>query len=97
MALGTPNYNDVVQTFETKYVIKVESIDLRGSGRVSRTMIEEQVAADKYLQKMAPVPNAANLRKAVTTTDYAVPAYIHMFGVVVSTQIRAAEEGVWIV
>ena len=59
---------------------------------VSSTMIEEQVVADKYVQKFPAVPNAANLRKPFATTDFAVPAYLQAFGILVNTQLVKPEE-----
>lgn len=106
MALGAPYYTEVIRSFENRYGIKVESLDLRASelvervrtehaaGRyigdvelISSTMIEEQVAADGYVQKMPAIPNAAKLRPPFVTTDYAVPAYIQAFGILMNVQL----------
>lgn len=111
MALGTPYYNEVIRSFEKKYGIKVESLDLRASelverirteqaaGRyigdielISSTMIEEQIVSNNYIEKMPAIPNSTNLRPPFATTDYAVPAYIQAFGILVNVQLVKPEE-----
>ena len=81
MALGAPYFMAVLKSFEAKYGIPVESLDLRASelaerirteqsaGRylgdvemITTTMIEEQRQNGDFIEKLPPIPNAANLR-----------------------------------
>jgi iron(III) transport system substrate-binding protein len=106
MSLGAPYWLAVVKSFEQKYGISVESLDLRASelverirteqsaGRflgdtemVSTTMIEEQLKNGDFIQKLPPVPNAANVRPPFKTTDYSVPAFVQPMGILINTRM----------
>ena len=106
MALGAPYFTAVLKSFEAKYGISVESLDLRASelaerirteqsaGRylgdaemVTTTMIEEQLNNGDFLQKLPPIPNAANLRPPFKASDYSVPAFIQPMGILINTRL----------
>jgi ABC-type Fe3+ transport system substrate-binding protein len=106
MSAGAPYFQAVVKSFEQKYGISVDSLDLRASelverirteqsaGRflgdteiVSTTMIEEQLKNGDFIQKLPPIPNAANVRPPFKTTDYSVPAYVQPMGILINTRL----------
>ncbi len=106
MSAGAPYFQAVVKSFEQKYGISVDSLDLRASelverirteqsaGRflgdteiVSTTMIEEQLKNGDFIQKLPPIPNAANLRSPFKTTDYGIPAYVQPMGILINTRL----------
>ena len=106
MALGAPYFTAVLKSFEAKYGIAVESLDLRASelaervrteqaaGRylgdaemVSTTMIEEQLNNGDFVQKLPPIPNAANLRPPFRAGEFSVPAYVQPMGILVNTRL----------
>jgi ABC-type Fe3+ transport system substrate-binding protein len=106
MSLGAPYWLAVIKSFEQKYGISVESLDLRASelverirteqsaGRflgdtemVSTTMIEEQLKNGDFIQKLPPIPNAANVRPPFKTTDYSVPAFVQPMGILINTRM----------
>lgn len=106
MALGAPYFTAVLKSFEAKYGIAVESLDLRASelaerirteqaaGRylgdaemVTTTMIEEQVNNGDFVQKLPPIPNAANLRPPFHAGEFSVPAYVQPMGILINTRI----------
>jgi len=92
MSAGAPYFQAVVKSFEQKYGISVDSLDLRASelverirteqsaGRflgdteiVSTTMIEEQLKNGDFIQKLPPIPNAANVRRRSRPPTTACP------------------------
>jgi iron(III) transport system substrate-binding protein len=106
MALGAPYFTAVLKSFESKYGIPVESLDLRASelserirteqaaGRylgdvemISTTMIEEQLKNGDFIQKLPPIPNAANLRPPFHANDFSVPAFVQPMGILVNTRL----------
>ncbi|WP_338697663.1 extracellular solute-binding protein [Bradyrhizobium sp. 26S5] len=106
MALGAPYFKEVLKSFEAKYGISVESLDLRASelaerirteqaaGRflgdaemVTTTMIEEQLKNGDFVQKLPPIPNAANLRPPFKANEYSVPAFMQPMGILVNTRL----------
>jgi ABC-type Fe3+ transport system substrate-binding protein len=106
MALGAPYFTAVLKSFEAKYGISVESLDLRASelterirteqsaGRylgdaemVTTTMIEEQLKNGDFVQKLPPIPNAANLRPPFKAAEYSVPAFIQPMGILINTRL----------
>ncbi len=106
MALGAPYFTAVLKSFEAKYGISVESLDLRASelterirteqsaGRylgdaeiVTTTMVEEQLKNGDFVQKLPPIPNAANLRSPFKATEYSVPAYVQPMGILINTRL----------
>src|SRR6202012_3644200 len=111
MALGAPYFVAVLKSFEAKYGIPVESLDLRASelaerirtersaGRylgdveiITTTMIEEQLNNGDFVQKLPPIPNAANLRPPFHATDYSVPAFVQPMGILVNTRLVKEED-----
>ena len=111
MSAGAPYFQAVVKSFEQKYGISVDSLDLRASelverirteqsaGRflgdtemVSTTMIEEQLKNGDFIQKLPPIPNAANLRPPFKTTDYGVPAYVQPMGILINTRLVKGDD-----
>ena len=54
---------------------------------VSTTMIEEQLKNGDFIQKLPPIPNAANLRPPFKTTDFSVPAYVQPMGILINTKL----------
>jgi iron(III) transport system substrate-binding protein len=54
---------------------------------VSTTMIEEQLKNGDFIQKLPPIPNAANLRPPFKTTDYGVPVYVQPMGILINTRL----------
>jgi ABC-type Fe3+ transport system substrate-binding protein len=111
MALGAPYYAAVIKSFEAKYGIAVDNLDLRASelaerirteqsaGRylgdaelITTTMIEEQLAKGDYVQRLASVPNAANLREPFKPTDVSVPIYIQAMGILVNTRLVKSDD-----
>ena len=111
MALGAPYFTAVLKSFEAKYGIPVESLDLRASelaerirtersaGRylgdveiITTTMIEEQLNNGDFVQKLPPIPNAANLRPPFHATDYSVPAFVQPMGILVNTRLVKEED-----
>jgi iron(III) transport system substrate-binding protein len=106
MALGAPYFTAVLKSFEAKYGIAVESLDLRASelaerirteqaaGRylgdaemVTTTMIEEQLNNGDFVQKLPPIPNAANLRPPFRAGEFSVPAYIQPMGILINSRL----------
>ena len=106
MSAGAPFWMAVVKSFEQKYGISVDSLDLRASelverirteqsaGRflgdteiVSTTMIEEQLKNGDFIQKLPPIPNAANIRPPFKTTEYSLPAYVQPMGILINTRM----------
>lgn len=111
MALGAPYFAAVLKSFEAKYGIPVESLDLRASelterirteqsaGRylgdveiVTTTMIEEQVGNGDFVQKLPPIPNAANLRPPFKPSEFSVPAYVQPMGILINTRLVKEDE-----
>ncbi len=111
MSAGAPYFQAVVKSFEQKYGISVDSLDLRASelverirteqaaGRflgdtemVSTTMIEEQLKNGDFIQKLPPIPNAANLRPPFKATDYGVPAYVQPMGILINTRLVKGDD-----
>lgn len=106
MALGAPYFTAVLKSFEAKYGISVESLDLRASelaerirteqaaGRylgdaemITTTMIEEQLKNGDFIQKLPPIPNAANLRAPFKANEYSVPAFVQPMGILINTRM----------
>ena len=106
MALGAPYFKAVLKSFEDKYGIPVESLDLRASelserirteqsaGRylgdvemISTTMIEEQRQNGDFIEKLPPIPNAANLRSPFKANEYSVPAFVQPMGILINTRM----------
>ena len=106
MSAGAPYFQAVVKSFEQKYGISVDSLDLRASelverirteqsaGRflgdtemVSTTMIEEQLKNGDFIQKLPPIPNAANIRPPFKASEYSVPAYVQPMGILINTRL----------
>ncbi len=106
MALGAPYFLAVLKSFEAKYGIPVESLDLRASelaerirteqsaGRflgdveiITTTMIEEQRQNGDFIEKLPPVPNAANLRPPFKASEYSVPAFVQPMGILINTRL----------
>ncbi len=106
MALGAPYFAAVIKSFEAKYGIAVESLDLRASelaerirteqaaGRylgdteiVTTTMVEEQLNNGDFVQKLPPIPNAANLRPPFQVGEFSVPAYVQPMGILINTRM----------
>jgi iron(III) transport system substrate-binding protein len=106
MALGAPYFTAVLKSFEAKYGIPVESLDLRASelaerirteqaaGRylgdvemITTTMIEEQLKNGDFVQKLPPIPNAANLRSPFHANEFSVPAFVQPMGILVNTRL----------
>ena len=106
MSAGAPYFQAVVKSFEQKYGISVDSLDLRASelverirteqsaGRflgdtemVSTTMIEEQLKNGDFIQKLPPIPNAANIRAPFKASEYSVPAYVQPMGILINTRL----------
>jgi len=111
MSAGAPFWMAVVKSFEQKYGISVDSLDLRASELVERirteqsagrylgdaemvttTMIEEQLKNGDFIQKLPPIPNAANLRPPFKTTDFSVPAYVQPMGILINTRLVRGED-----
>jgi ABC-type Fe3+ transport system substrate-binding protein len=59
---------------------------------VSTTMIEEQVKNGDFIQKLPPIPNAANLRPPFEATEFSVPAYVQPMGILVNTRLVRDED-----
>jgi ABC-type Fe3+ transport system substrate-binding protein len=106
MALGAPYFTAVLKSFEAKYGIPVESLDLRASElserirteqsaerylgdveMITTTMIEEQLKNGDFLQKLPPIPNAANLRPPFQATEYSVPGFVQPMGILINTRM----------
>ena len=106
MALGAPYFNAILKSFEAKYGIPVESLDLRASelaerirteqsaGRylgdvemITTTMIEEQRQNGDFIEKLPPIPNAANLRPPFKANDYSVPVFVQPMGILINTRM----------
>ena len=104
--MGAPYFTAVLKSFEAKYGIPVESLDLRASelserirteqaaGRylgdaemVTTTMIEEQLKNGDFMQKLPPIPNAANLRPPFKANEYSVPAFVQPMGILINTRL----------
>jgi ABC-type Fe3+ transport system substrate-binding protein len=111
MKLGAPYFKDVLKSFEAKYGIPVESLDLRASelaerirteqaaGRylgdtemISSTMIEEQLRNGDFIQKLPPIPNAANLRPPFQAGEFSVPAFNQPMGILINTRMVKDED-----
>lgn len=111
MTLGAPYFKDVLKSFEAKYGIPVESLDLRASelaerirteqaaGRylgdaemISSTMIEEQLQNGDFIQKLPPIPNAANLRPPFVASEFSVPAFNQPMGILINTRMVKDED-----
>jgi iron(III) transport system substrate-binding protein len=111
MALGAPYFVAVLKSFEAKYGIAVESLDLRASelaerirteqsaGRylgdvemITTTMIEEQRLNGDFIEKLPPIPNAANLRPPFRADEYSVPAFVQPMGILINTRLVKEEE-----
>jgi len=54
---------------------------------VTTTMIEEQLKNGDFIQKLPPVPNAANLRPPFKATEHSVPAYVQPMGILINTRL----------
>lgn len=54
---------------------------------VTTTMIEEQLKNGDFIQKLPPIPNAANLRPPFKTTEFSVPAFVQPMGILVNTRL----------
>jgi ABC-type Fe3+ transport system substrate-binding protein len=59
---------------------------------VTTTMIEEQLKNGDFIQKLPPIPNAANLRPPFKTTDFSVPAYVQPMGILINTKLVRDED-----
>jgi ABC-type Fe3+ transport system substrate-binding protein len=59
---------------------------------VTTTMIEEQLKNGDFIQKLPPIPNAANLRPPFKTTDFSVPAYVQPMGILINTRLVRGED-----
>jgi ABC-type Fe3+ transport system substrate-binding protein len=59
---------------------------------VTTTMIEEQLKNGDFIQKLPPIPNAANLRPPFRTTDFSVPAYVQPMGILINTSLVRGED-----
>jgi iron(III) transport system substrate-binding protein len=59
---------------------------------VTTTMIEEQLKNGDFIQKLPPIPNAANLRPPFKTTDFSVPAYVQPMGILINTRLVKDED-----
>ncbi len=59
---------------------------------VTTTMIEEQLKNGDFIQKLPPIPNAANLRPPFKTTDFSVPAYVQPMGILINTRLVRSED-----
>ena len=59
---------------------------------VTTTMIEEQLKNGDFIQKLPPIPNAANLRPPFKTTDFSVPAYVQPMGILINTRLVKGED-----
>ena len=111
MSAGAPYFQAVVKSFEQKYGISVDSLDLRASelverirteqsaGRflgdtemVSTTMIEEQLKNGDFIQKLPPIPNAANIRPPFKASEYSVPAYVQPMGILINTRMVKGDD-----
>jgi iron(III) transport system substrate-binding protein len=111
MTLGAPYFKDVMKSFEAKYGIPVESLDLRASelaerirteqaaGRylgdaemISSTMIEEQLQNGDFIQKLPPIPNAANLAPPFKADAYSIPAFNQPMGILINTRMVKDED-----
>lgn len=111
MALGAPYFVAVLKSFEAKYGIPVESLDLRASelaerirteqsaGRylgdvemITTTMIEEQRLNGDFIEKLPPIPNAANLRPPFRADEYSVPAFVQPMGILINTRLVKEED-----
>ncbi|MBR1124822.1 extracellular solute-binding protein [Bradyrhizobium lablabi] len=111
MTLGAPYFVAVIKSFEAKYGISVESLDLRASelaerirteqsaGRylgdvemIATTMIEEQLQNGDYIQKLPPIPNAANLRPPFRASEFAVPAFVQPMGILINTRMVSEKD-----
>jgi iron(III) transport system substrate-binding protein len=111
MTLGAPYFVAVIKSFEAKYGISVESLDLRASelaerirteqsaGRylgdvemIATTMIEEQLLNGDYIQKLPPIPNAANLRSPFRAGEFAVPAFVQPMGILINTRMVSEKD-----
>jgi iron(III) transport system substrate-binding protein len=111
MALGAPYFVAVLKSFEAKYGIPVESLDLRASELVERirteqsagrflgdveiittTMIEEQRQNGDFIEKLPPIPNAANLRPPFRADEFSVPAFVQPMGILINTRLVKDED-----
>jgi iron(III) transport system substrate-binding protein len=111
MALGAPYFVAVLKSFEAKYGIPVESLDLRASelaerirteqsaGRflgdveiITTTMIEEQRQNGDFIEKLPPIPNAANLRPPFRADEFSVPAFVQPMGILINTRLVKDED-----
>jgi ABC-type Fe3+ transport system substrate-binding protein len=59
---------------------------------VTTTMIEEQLKNGDFVQKLPPVPNAANLRPPFKATEFSVPAYVQPMGILINTRLVKDED-----
>jgi ABC-type Fe3+ transport system substrate-binding protein len=59
---------------------------------VTTTMIEEQLKNGDFIQKLPPIPNAANLRPPFKTTDFSVPAYVQPMGILINTRLVKGDD-----
>jgi ABC-type Fe3+ transport system substrate-binding protein len=59
---------------------------------VTTTMIEEQLKNGDFVQKLPPIPNAANLRPPFKTTEFSVPAYVQPMGILINTRLVKDED-----
>ena len=50
-------------------------------------MIEEQRKNGDFIQKLPPIPNAANLRPPFKATEYSVPAFVQPMGILINTRL----------
>jgi ABC-type Fe3+ transport system substrate-binding protein len=59
---------------------------------VTTTMIEEQLKNGDFIQKLPPIPNAANLRPPFKVTEFSVPAYVQPMGILINTRLVKDED-----
>jgi iron(III) transport system substrate-binding protein len=59
---------------------------------VTTTMIEEQLKNGDFIQKLPPVPNAANLRPPFKATEHSVPAYVQPMGILINTRLVKGDD-----
>jgi iron(III) transport system substrate-binding protein len=59
---------------------------------VTNTMIEEQLKNGDFIQKLPPIPNAANLRPPFKAGEFSVPAYVQPMGILINTRLVKDED-----
>jgi ABC-type Fe3+ transport system substrate-binding protein len=55
-------------------------------------MIEEQRQNGDFIEKLPPIPNAANLRAPFRASEYSVPAFVQPMGILVNTRLVKEED-----